>query len=99
MVLSRHGTNMQFLQHINKAFSTVKKMGLVSPYVDAVEVLELKRQELKAAQCKLAEGTHGKSKAEKKTTASLLLKNEIISLKKKLTHLAHEIFQPCQTHH
>ena len=48
---------------------------------------------MKAVQGKQAKGNLGKSKAEKKTTVSLVLKIAVASLKKQLTGLVHEIFQ------
>ncbi len=34
-VWSGHGTNEQFVLHVNKAYSTAHKMGLLSAYDDA----------------------------------------------------------------
>eukprot|EP00804_Cyclotella_cryptica_P013386 CCRYP_005149-RA/>CCRYP_005149-RA protein AED:0.19 eAED:0.19 QI:0/-1/0/1/-1/1/1/0/100 len=35
IVWSGHGTNKQFVLHVNKAYSTVKKMGLIPTFNDA----------------------------------------------------------------
>ena len=91
-VWSGHGTNEQFFLHVNRAYSTTKKWDWF-PHMTRPYWHSRQKQELKAVPCKPAKGTLGKSKAEKKTTESLLQKAEVVNLKKKLTVSAHEIFQ------
>eukprot|EP00804_Cyclotella_cryptica_P028302 CCRYP_013174-RA/>CCRYP_013174-RA protein AED:0.56 eAED:0.62 QI:0/0/0/1/1/1/2/0/269 len=81
MVWSGHGTNEQFILHVNKAYSTAKKMGLISTCYDAERHMTRKK-------AVLADDPLSKTEKERKTAESLSLKANIIALRTKMTNLA-----------
>ena len=92
-VWSGHGTNEQFVLHVNKAYSTSCKMGLLSAHDDAETAYDSKKTELKAVLTALADVAIKAADKEKKTAESLLLKAEVSNLKKKKTTAAQAVFQ------
>ena len=96
-VWSGHGTNEQFLLHVNKAASVAKNMGLYSAFDDAEAAHDSKKNDYKAVLLELAEINEADppnvAEAERKTAQSLLLKAEVGNLKKKMTTAAQAVFQ------
>ena len=92
-VWSGHGTNEQFVLHVNKAYSIAKKMGLISTCDDAEKAYDSKKGDWKAVLRELAEDPLSKTEKEKKTTESLSLKAEMLALKSKMTDSALAVFQ------
>eukprot|EP00804_Cyclotella_cryptica_P019135 CCRYP_020878-RA/>CCRYP_020878-RA protein AED:0.08 eAED:0.80 QI:0/0/0/1/1/1/3/0/430 len=80
-VWSGHGTNEQFVLHVNKAYSTAKKMGLIPTCDDAEKAYDSKK------------GCSTKTEKEKKTAESLSLKADMLALRTKMTDSALEVFQ------
>eukprot|EP00804_Cyclotella_cryptica_P020566 CCRYP_003405-RA/>CCRYP_003405-RA protein AED:0.22 eAED:0.74 QI:0/0/0/1/1/1/2/0/267 len=76
-VWSGHGTNEQFVLHVNKAYSTAKKMGLIPPAMMPKRHMTRK----------------SKTEKEKKTAESLSLKADMLALRTKMTDSALEVFQ------
>ena len=58
-------------------------MGLISAVNDAKKAHDSKKEDYKAVLIELANEPLSKAKKEKKTTESLLLKAEVVNLKKK----------------
>ena len=58
-------------------------MGLISAVDDAKKAHDLTKHDYKAVLVELADDPLSKAKTEKKTTVSLLLKAELVNLKKK----------------
>jgi hypothetical protein len=73
-IWSGHGTNEQFVLHVNKAYSTAKKMGLIPACDDAERAYDSKKGEWKAVLRELADDPLSKTEKEKKTAESLSLK-------------------------
>ena len=92
-VWSGHGTNEQFVLHVNKAYSTAKKMGLIPACDDAERAHESKKGEWKAVLRELADDPLSKTEKEKKTAESLSLKADMLALRTKMTDSALEVFQ------
>ncbi len=94
-VWSGHGTNEQFLLHVNKVASVAKNMGLYSAFDDAKAAHDSKKDDIKAVLMELAKINEADSpnvaEAEKKT--AVLLKAEVVNLKKKMTTAAQAVFQ------
>ena len=89
---SGHGTNEQFVLHVNKAYSTACKMGLLSAYEVAEKAYDSKKEK-KAVLTALADVAIKDADKEKKTLESLLLKAEVSNLKKQKTTMAKVVFQ------
>jgi hypothetical protein len=92
-VWSGHGTNEQFVLHVNKAYSTAKKMGLIPACDDAERAYDSKKGEWKAVLRELADDPLSKTEKEKKTAESLSLKADMLALRTKMTDSALEVFQ------
>eukprot|EP00804_Cyclotella_cryptica_P007670 CCRYP_015256-RA/>CCRYP_015256-RA protein AED:0.43 eAED:1.00 QI:0/-1/0/1/-1/1/1/0/240 len=92
-VWSSHGTNKQFVLHVNKAYSTAKKMGLIPACDDAETAYDSKKGEWKAVLHELANAPLSKTEKERQTTESLSLKANMIVLRTKMTNSALEVFQ------
>eukprot|EP00804_Cyclotella_cryptica_P019499 CCRYP_006644-RA/>CCRYP_006644-RA protein AED:0.16 eAED:0.64 QI:0/0/0/1/1/1/2/0/369 len=92
-VWSGHGTNEQFVLHVNKAYSTAKKMGLIPTCDDAEKAYESKKGDWKAVLRELADDPLNKTEKEKKTAESLSLKADMLALRTKMTDSALEVFQ------
>eukprot|EP00804_Cyclotella_cryptica_P013426 CCRYP_005171-RA/>CCRYP_005171-RA protein AED:0.20 eAED:0.78 QI:0/0/0/1/1/1/3/0/330 len=88
-VWSGHGTNEQFVLHVNKAYSTAKKMGLIPACDDAKKAYDSKKAVLR----ELADDPLSKTEKEKKTAESLSLKADMLALRTKMTDSALEVFQ------
>ncbi len=73
--------------HINKAYSTACKMGLLSAYEVAKKAYDSKNEQ-KAVLTALADVAIKATDKEKKTAESLLLKAEVSNLKKQKTTVA-----------
>eukprot|EP00804_Cyclotella_cryptica_P002466 CCRYP_019178-RA/>CCRYP_019178-RA protein AED:0.09 eAED:0.81 QI:0/0/0/1/1/1/2/0/443 len=76
-VWSGHGTNEQFVLHVNKAYSTAKKMGLIPTCDDAEKAYESKKARLR----------------KRKDRRVTLLKADMLALRTKMTDSALEVFQ------
>ena len=83
MVWSGHGTNEQFVLHVNKAYSTAKKMGLIPACDDAEKAYDSKKGDWKTVLRELAKDPLSKTEKENKTTESLSLKADMFALRKK----------------
>eukprot|EP00804_Cyclotella_cryptica_P000755 CCRYP_001028-RA/>CCRYP_001028-RA protein AED:0.47 eAED:0.82 QI:0/0/0/1/1/1/3/0/161 len=88
-----HGTNEQFVLHVNKAYSTAKKMGLIPACNDAEKAYDSKKAVLR----KLADDPLSKTEKEKKTAESLSLKADMLALRTKMTDSALEVFNSTPT--
>eukprot|EP00804_Cyclotella_cryptica_P012416 CCRYP_010853-RA/>CCRYP_010853-RA protein AED:0.31 eAED:0.70 QI:0/0/0/1/1/1/2/0/212 len=88
-VWSGHGTNEQFVLHVNKAYSTAKKMGLIPPAMMPKRHMTRKRLFSR----ELADDPLSKTEKEKKTAESLSLKADMLALRTKMTDSALEVFQ------
>eukprot|EP00804_Cyclotella_cryptica_P007762 CCRYP_001368-RA/>CCRYP_001368-RA protein AED:0.24 eAED:0.47 QI:0/0/0/1/1/1/2/0/781 len=93
MVWSGHGINEQFVLHMNKAYITAKKMGLIPTCDDAERAYASKKGDWKAVLRELADDPLSKTEKEKKTTESLSLKADMLALRTKMTDSALEVFQ------
>eukprot|EP00804_Cyclotella_cryptica_P007125 CCRYP_014513-RA/>CCRYP_014513-RA protein AED:0.12 eAED:0.65 QI:0/0/0/1/1/1/2/0/396 len=92
-VWSGHGTNEQFILHVNKAYSTAKKMGLIPACDEAEKAHDSKKAAWKAVLRELAKDPLSKTAKEAKTAESLSLKADMLALKAKMTDSALEVFQ------
>ena len=92
-VWSGHGTNEQFVLHVNKAYSTAKKMGLIPACDDAEKAYDSKKSDWKAFLRELAEDPLSKTEKENKTAESLSLKADMLALRTKMTDSALAVFQ------
>eukprot|EP00804_Cyclotella_cryptica_P029174 CCRYP_005340-RA/>CCRYP_005340-RA protein AED:0.42 eAED:1.00 QI:0/-1/0/1/-1/1/1/0/448 len=92
-VWSGHGTNEQFVLHVNKAYRSAKTMGLIPACDDADKAYESKKDDWKDVFCKLADDLLSKTEKEKKTAESLSPKADMLALRTKMTNSAREVFQ------
>ncbi len=66
MIWSGHGKNEQFVLHINKAYGTVCKTGLISVVNDAEKAYDLKKEDYKDVLVEPADEPLSKAKQREK---------------------------------